>query len=233
MPWLRRLAPSSGWVAIVSAGFVAAALALAACSDDDDDARDADEGATPAEATDPIRVDVTAALELDPPVDPDFIPAVLADDEVTTDELTDAYARYIGCIEDGGGAGLYAFDPSLDVFYNEWTLPDDGDAAALNASCSRDFLGDLIERHRQANPPAGDIAERQRASVLACLEAISPEVAAAIPEGAFTVDTTGVGLNLADLQLDPAALGAEAGEATAVQRCFGTLGATTTPFGAR
>ena len=210
---------------------MASSIAVAACSDDADGAADDSEGATAAETTDPVVVEITPALELSASADPDFLDEILADDTVTVDELTDAYQRYLDCLADGGAAGIYAFDLDLRVAFADWALPDGdtNDPAELDATCKRDFLGDLIPRFGDANPPAADLADRQRASTVACVAAINPAIAAKIPEE-VTLDTTEQGVSVVDLQLDATALGADAGEVDAVNRCIGALGAPTQEF---
>ena len=211
------------------------ALVVAACSDDED-ADAPDDGSRPSiETTEPIIVEVTPPLELSASADPEFLADVLADEVVTADEVEEAYGHYIDCLADGGAAGIYAFDLALRVAYSDWSLPeaqsDANDQAELSATCSRDFLGDLIVRYNEANPPEPDLAESQRASLVACIEAIDPDVAARVPD-VVTLDTTGEGAYVGDLQLDVAeALRADAGQAPAVERCVGSLGVPWTRFG--
>ena len=206
-------------------------LVVGACSDDDAGPDDTD-GAAPTETTDAVFVEVTPPLELSASADPDFIGEVLADDVVTADELTDAYDRYIDCLVEGGAAGIYALDLDLRVLAADWSIDgaEGNDQATLDASCKRDFLGDLIPRFNEANPPEADLLERQRASVVACVEAIDPAVAARIP-AVVTLDSTEEGVSVIDLQLDATALGADEGEVDAVNRCTGALGAAWHEFG--
>jgi len=209
-------------------------LGVGACSDDD-----AGPDAEPAEratvTTSDIIVEPTLALELNASADPSFIDGVVADDVVSSAELEGGYERFIACLVDGGAAGLYAYDIDLHVgLAADWSLPSAtagaNDAASLEASCSRDYLGDLIERFYDANPAPADLAERQRAGVVACVAAVDPNLADAIP-GALTVDTTGSGANAVDLQLDPTSIGAEPGQVEPVRRCMGALGADWIEFG--
>ena len=214
------------------AAAVSLVLGLVACSDDDDTASENTVELELAETTEPLRVDVTQPIELSASADPDFLGEVLADDTVTGDELTDAYARYIGCLADGGAVGIYAFDLELRVAFADWSLPDatGTDKATLDRSCKRDFLGDLIPRFNEANPPGDDVAERQWASMVACVGSIDPAIAAEIPDE-VPLTTTEQGVSVVDLQLDATVLGAGAGEVDAVNRCFGSFGAPTQEFG--
>jgi hypothetical protein len=208
---------------------------VAACSDDDDPgAETTDRGGPPAESADPVIIEVTAPLELGTALGTDFVTGVLDDDTVTADEVADAYDRYIQCLADGGAAGIYAFDLSLRVAFADWSLASAGsdanDQAELAATCSRNFLGDLIVRYEAANPPEADLAERQRDSVVRCVAAIDPELATGIPD-VITLDTTGEGAYVGDLQLDASSLGDDAGQSAALSRCIGSLGAELVPFG--
>lgn len=213
---------------------LALTLVIGACSDDDGGSEPG--AAEPATATTAdIVVEPTLALELNASADPSFISGVVADDVVSAEELEDGYQRFITCLADGGAAGLYAYDIDLHVgLAADWSLPSASaganDAASLEASCSRDYLGDLIERFYDANPAPPDLAERQRASVVTCVEAVDPNLADAIP-GALTVDTTGTGAFVGDLQLDPTSIGAEPGQVEPFRRCMGSLGAAWTEFG--
>jgi hypothetical protein len=221
----RRLGATAG------TAMIALAIGLAACSDDDDDAAPDSVLLEITDSTEPVRIDVTPPLELSASADPDFLAEILADDTVTVEEVTDAYERYIECLADGGAVGVYAFDLDLRVAFADWSLPDASgtDKATLDGSCKRDFVGDLITRFNDANPPAADLAERQRASMIACVESIDPAVAAEIPD-VVTLDTTEQGVSVVELQLDATALGADSGEVDAVNRCIGALGAATLEF---
>ena len=220
----RRLSATAG------TAMIALAIGLAACSDDDDAAPDS-VVLEITDSTEPVRIDLTQPLELSASADPDFLDDILADDTVTAEEVTDAYERYIECLADGGAVGVYAFDLDLRVAFADWSLPDatGTDKATLDGSCKRDFVGDVIPRFNAANPPAADLAERQRASVVACIESIDPAVAAEIPD-VVTLDTTEQGVSVVELQLDATALGADSGEVDAVNRCIGALGAATHEF---
>jgi hypothetical protein len=221
----RRLGATAG------TAMIALAIGLAACSDDDDDAAPDSVLLEITDSTEPVRIDVTPPLELSASADPDFLADILADDTVTVEEVTEAYERYIACLADGGAVGVYAFDLDLRVAFADWSLPDatGTDKATLDASCKRDFVGDLIPRFNEANPPAADLAERQQASMIACVESIDPAIAAEIPE-VVTLDTAEQGVSVADLQLDATALGADSGEVDAVNRCLGAIGAATHEF---
>jgi hypothetical protein len=216
---------------------VAAGVLLAAACSDDDTSSGGDGAGTAIDDTsaEPLLLDeITAAPELNASADPDFITEVMSDGVISEAELGDAFQRYIDCLAEGGAAGIYAFDLSLRVAFSDWAMADaradPDDHAVLSATCSRDFLGDLIPRYNEANPPASDLADRQRDSVAACIREIDPDIADAIPD-VVTLDTTGAGAYLGDLQLDVTALGADADQVAAVDRCIGTLGVAWTAFG--
>jgi hypothetical protein len=215
--------------ATTGTAMIALTIGLAACSDDDDDAAPHTVLLELTGTTEQVRIDVTPPLELSASADPDFLDDILADDTVTVEEITDAYERYIDCLAEGGAVGVYAFDLDLRVAFADWSLPEAAgtDKATLDGSCKRDFIGDLIPRFNEANPPAADLAERQRASMVACVESIDPAIAAEIPDVA-TLDTTEQGISVHDL--DATALGADSGEVDAVTRCIGALGAATHEF---
>ena len=90
---------------------------------------------------------------------------------------------------------MYAWDVSLDVgpvLDGLSITGDDPTGARLRsaqAECARDRLGDARRLYDAANPqdPA-DLLARQRASLRACIEAISPAVAASLPDD-VTVNT--------------------------------------------
>lgn len=209
----------------------ALAATFTACSDDEA-APDGTDEQIAGETTEPVIVEITAPLELSASADPEFLPEILADDVVTADEVTEAYDRYIGCLAEGGAAGIYALDLELRVAFADWSLPDAdaNDQAELAATCQRDFLGDAILRFEETNPPPADLAERQRASIVACVEEIDPAVAARIPQ-VVTLDTIEQGVSAVELQLDATALDADPGEVDAVDRCIGARGAAWQPFG--
>jgi len=229
-PRLRRRGPA---ILLLTAAVLA--TTAGACDDDDGDGGAAGDDSDPAPATiDDIAVEPTPVLDIDTDVDPDYLDGVLADDVVSADELDDAYGRFIDCLAEGGAAGLYAYDIDLRVgLAADWSLAADAaenDAESLRVMCSRAYLGGLIDRYYDANPPPDDLAERQRASVVECVSAVNPDLVASIPD-VVTVDTSGTGAFVGDLQLDPASVGAEPGEVEALRRCFGSLGAPWTPFG--
>lgn len=217
----------------VALALLVLAVAMPACSDDTGNEVEPDQPVTA--TTSDIVVEPTLAIDLNTSADPEFIDDVLADDEVSAAELEDGYQRFIACLADGGAAGIYAYDIGLHVgLAADWSLAretaDANDAASLEASCARDFLGDLIARYDEANPAPPDLAQHQRDNVVACVSAVNPTVADAIPD-VMSLDTTGAGANALDLQLDPASLGAEPGEVEAVRRCLGSLGVEWTEFG--
>ncbi len=212
-------------------------IGVTACSDDDENGAgsEVERELQVTGTTSDFIVEFTPPVELQASVDPDFVANVLADGVVTADEMTDANQRYIECVADGGGAGIYAFDLDLLVMLHEWSLPSTAArnaAASLHASCSRDFLGDLFPRYKATNPGDADLAARQRERLGACVAAIDPTAAANIPD-AIPVDTTGAGATGEDLQLDPTALNpdADAGQVEGIRRCIGAYGAEIVAFG--
>ncbi len=238
----------SGWhTSVRHRGSPPAALVvsvLAGCvGDDDDGAEDVDRPMPRCPAPEtlaPVPVDATIpggtlAGEADSSID-----EVLADDTVTAEELDEAYRRYVECLADGGGVGRYAYDIDLRTgLVIDWIVDEDDPAAidrdVLSASCSRRHLGDLTRRFEQQNPAPDDLAARQRASIVTCVEAVSPEAAANLP-AAISVGTAGEASSLGELQLDPAALdpeslGADADDIAAVSACIAAVGAEWHAFG--
>jgi hypothetical protein len=59
---------------------------------------------------------------------------------------------------------------------------------------------------------------------------VHPALADALP-AVMSLDTTGAGAFVGDMQLDPATMGAEPGQIEPVRRCLGSLGADWTEFG--
>ncbi len=162
---------------------------------------------------------------------------ITGDSTVTADELEAAYRSYIDCLTAMGVHGVYAWDVSLDVgpVLDGLSITGDDPAGArlrsAQAECARDRLGDARRLYDAANPqdPA-DLLARQRASLRACIEAISPAVAASLPDD-VTVDTEVDGLTVGELQLDPTLIGADPENLLAVERCLGSLGAPYRSFG--
>ena len=56
-----------------------------------------------------------------------------------TRRLADAYDRYLGCLAEGGAAGIYAFDLDLRVLAADWLVEgaEGDDQAALDAIAAR------------------------------------------------------------------------------------------------
>jgi hypothetical protein len=197
--WTARRAGGTGGASLASciAAGVIAAVVLAACSDDDDAGSEPDATLSSPQTPPPPLLHVTLPAQTAAGEDGSFLDDVLADDTVTANELDDAYQRYVDCLVDGGGTGRYAYDIELRTgIVVDWTIdPDDDDPVdreRLSTSCSRQFLGDLIRRHHRANPPATDLVELQRASIVDCLETVSPAAAATLPDD-ISVDTAGQG----------------------------------------
>jgi hypothetical protein len=220
---------------------------LAGCIGGDDDGAeevDSPDATLSAPETLPLQpIDATIPAATLPGEDGGTVDDVVADDTVTVEELTASYERYIECLAEGGGSGRYAHDIELRTgLVVEWNVDDvdGGDAGAvdrdvLGASCSRRYLGDLTRRFELANPPADDLADRQRASIAKCIQAVSPEAAANLP-AEISVGTAGDASSLSELQLDPAALdpaslGADADDTAAVSGCIAAVGAEWRPFG--
>jgi hypothetical protein len=222
---------------------VAAALVGCIGGAGDDAAEDADPDATLSapETLPPLPIEVTVPAETLPGEDGSAVAEVLADDAVAPDELAAVYVGYVECLADGGATGRYAYDIELRTgLVVDWTAEEGGstsdvDRDVLSASCSRRFLGDLTRRFEQANPPADDLAARQRASLSACIERVSPQAAANLP-AQIAVGTAGEAASLTELQLDPAALdpatlGADPEDTAAVSACIASMGAEWRPFG--
>ena len=219
-----------------------AASALAGCigGDDagEDDERAADATLSAPDTFRPQPIEATIPSDTLPGEDTSAVDEALADDTVTAEELTASFERYIECLTDGGGAGRYAYDIELRTgLVVDWTDGDtvDVDRDLLNASCSRRYLGDLTRRFERANPPAAGLAGRQRASIAACVEAVSPAAAANLP-AEISVGTAGEAASLGELQLDPSSLdpetlGADADDLAAVSACIASIGAEWQSFG--
>jgi hypothetical protein len=218
------------------------ASALAGCVGSNDDGAeesnpDATLSAPETLELQPIEPTVPASL---PGEDDSTIGEVLADDTVTADELAGAYERYIDCLVVGGGAGRYAYDVELRTgLAVQWETGDEGagdlDRDVLDASCSRQYLGDLTRRFDLANPPPDDLADRQRASIAACIEPVSAAAAANLP-AEIAIGTAGEASSVGELQLDPAALdpvtlGGDEADVAAVSSCIASLGAEWQAFG--
>lgn len=215
-------------------------LATGACSDDDGGGGDGEPDATLSspETPPPPLLHVTLPDETVAGENRSFLDDVLADDTVTAEELDEAYQRYVDCLADGGGTGRYAYDLELRTgVVVEWTIdPDQSDPVdrdGLSASCSRQYLGDLNRRYHRANPPSTGLVEQQRASIVSCLEAVSPAAAAILPDD-ITIGTTGEGASVTELQLDATGLlpdDASADDVAAVNGCVASIGADWHEFG--
>jgi len=214
---------------------IVALAALAGCGDDDDDS------SAPEPAPIPAPTEVTEELALQPTIesmpnsDPDFLAGVLADGEVTADELATAYDRYIDCLAAGGASGEYAYDVELHatiVFDPLDVAGDDGlgnHSASLLANCSRDFLGDLVHRYYAAHPDSDETSTRQRASIVACVQQVDPAAAADVPDE-VTTDSLSPGFYLSGT-LDLSAMSTDPAVVPALERCFYSIGAPWRPFG--
>lgn len=214
-------------------------LVAAACSGDDDDSEDA----APEDTTPVVVVDSEAvppeAVQL--PVgtvvvaDTGFVPSVLADDEVTAEELADAYGRYIDCLADGGASGRYAYDIELQVGLTiDWQLAgDDGQGRASNTldiGCSDSYLGTIANRYFASAPRPDDLQDRQHDSIAECVEAIDPAVAGEVPDD-ITTDTSVDGVYIDEVQVDLAFLGATPEDASEISLCFTRVGVPWQEFG--
>jgi hypothetical protein len=223
---------------------VVVAALFTGCIGGDDDGDDAEGGPdatlSPPETLAPIPVEATIAAASLAGEDSGSLDEVLADDTVTADELAASYERYIECLASGGGAGRYAFDIELRTgLVVDWAVDDSGggtvDRDVLGASCSRRYLGDLTHRFESANPAPDDLSERQRASIAACIETVSPEAAANLPQE-ISVGTGGDASSLSELQLDPSALdpevlGSSPDDIAAISDCIAAVGTEWRPFG--
>jgi hypothetical protein len=224
----------------VGAALLAAALGACDVVGGDDAAPGSNPDATLAvpDTLPPTPVDRTVPAETLPGEDTVPVAAALADGTVTADELTAAYDRYVGCLAAGGASGRYAYDVELrtGLAVDVSGDVDPGvDRDVLAASCSRRFLGDLTRRFEADNPPPADLGQRQRASIAACVGAVSPQAAANLPD-AIAVGTAGDAPSLSELQLDPAALdpealGADPADIDAVSSCIASAGVAWQPFG--
>lgn len=214
--------------AVATLTAVAAALSLAACTGDDDD--DA------AEPTDvPAVIDIQPTIETVPSHDPDFLPSILADEQVTADELATGYERYVQCLADGGAYGTYAYDLDLrsTLALDYQVAGDDGGenySASLQAGCSRDFLSGLDERYFAANPAPDDLADRQRDSIVDCVETVDPAAVDRMPD-AVTTDSAAPGFYVDSGTLDIGFLTDDPEALPELQRCFYSIGAEWRPFG--
>lgn len=220
-------------------GVVAMSVVAGACSGDDG----ADEATS--ESTTPVVVVDTEAVPpeaVEAPVgavvvsDTGFVPNVLADDEVTAEELDDAYQRYIGCLADGGASGRYSYDIDLQVGLTiDWQLAGDdplGQASnTLDIGCSESYLGTIANRYYATTPRPDDLQQRQHDSIVACVEAIDPAVADEVPDD-ITTDTSVDGVYIDEVQVDLAFLGATEEDADEISLCFTRVGVPWREFGA-
>ena len=225
----------------IAAVALAVTVGLSACSGDD--TADQPPATAPGGSIAPPSIpDDTIGRDVAPPLDTTatgdtFLETITGDSTVTADELEAAYRSYIDCLTAMGVHGVYAWDVSLDVgpVLDGLSITGDDPAGArlrsAQAECARDRLGDARRLYDAANPqdPA-DLLARQRASLRACIEAISPAVAASLPDD-VTVDTEVDGLTVGELQLDPTLIGADPENLLAVERCLGSLGAPYRSFG--
>ena len=221
-------------------GAILLVAALGACDGGDDGPGDSNPEATLSapETLPPVPVERTIPAATLAGEDTGFVGSVVADGTVTADELAAAYDGYIECLAAGGGAGRYAYDVELRTgLAVDWSLDVDPsvDRDVLSAACSRRFLDDLTRRFQTDNPPPDDLAARQRASIVSCVAAVSPEAADNLPE-AISVGTAGEVASVGELQLDPAALdpealGADPADIDEVSSCIASVGVAWQPFG--
>lgn len=219
----------------VGAGLLvtAAATLAASCSDDGDADRPIDT-LPPIDTQLPVVGDVTEPPVTRPSTEDEFIESIVADDEVTAEELDAAYQAYIRCLADGGGSGRYAYDIELRIPLTlDWTIdPDESGGLTANglaATCARDFLDDLVDRFEAGSPPPDDLAARQLDNLAACVTRFSPDAAAALPD-AVTLDTTGTLPLIDDLQLGRLTDGANPDIDVPVARCVESRGAAWREF---
>ena len=104
----------------------------------------------------------------------------------------------------------------------------------MSATCSARYLGNLTSDFERANPAAGDLDSRRSDSIAACIDPISPQAAANVPEE-VTIGTADETTSVGELQLDPAALdpetlGASPEDTAAVDACIASIGAEWHPF---
>lgn len=220
------------------AGIVTMCAAIAACSGDDsgDAAPESttpvvvvDSGAIPPEA---IEVPVGSVVV----ADTNFVPEVLADDVVTAEELDDAYQHYLGCLADGGASGRYAYDIDLQVGLTvDWQLAGSdslGRASnTLDIGCSESYIGNIANHYFDTTPRPDDLQQRQHDSIVACVEAIDPDVAREVPDD-ITTDTDVAGVYIDEVQVDVAFLGATEEDAGEISLCFTRVGVPWREFGA-
>lgn len=229
--------PARSALAVAVVAVTGATVTLAGCSGDDTSergGRDPAAGTTVADAAEPFPPG-RGGPGTDGPADSEFLALIFADDEVTAGELADGYEAYVRCLADGGGYGRYAYDVDLHaVLTLDWRVPGDDEAGtratALDRDCSRRYLAGLDGAYFGSHPDRAGLSARQRASIASCVEPISPEVAAAIPDE-ITVDTAGGGLYIGDPQFDAAFLGADTNQTEAIGLCFSTIGAPWHDFG--
>jgi hypothetical protein len=222
-------------------GALVLVCAVAGCDRGGDDGAD---GSNPEatlsapETLPPVPVERTIPAGSVAAEDTAFVSGVVADGTVSADELAAAYDEYIRCLAAGGAAGRYAYDVELRTgLAVDWSLDIDPtvDRDVLSATCSRRYLGDLTRRYQTDNPPPDDLAARQRASIAACVAAVSPQAAANLPD-AIAVGTAGEAPSVGELQLDPGALdpealGADPADIDAVAACIASVGVAWQPFG--
>jgi hypothetical protein len=221
-------------------GVIVLVAALGACDRGDDGPGGSSPDATLStpETLPPVPVERTIPVATLAGEDTAFVGSAVADGTVTGAELAAAYDGYIACLADGGAAGRYAYDVELRTgLAVDWS-PEAGpsvDRDVLSAACSRRYLGDLTRRFHNDSPPPDDLAARQRASIAACVAAVSPEAAANLPE-AISVGTSGDAASVGELQLDPGALdpealGADPADIDEVASCIASIGIAWRPFG--
>ncbi len=136
---------------------------------------------------------------------------ILGDGVVTTAEMGAAYSLYIGCMEEGGAHGSYAFDLSVGpgMRINYWVPGDDQEGTrseALDQKC-QGLLADVetvyFEQHPQTEGQRALEADRLASCLLA-----------ALPEGRTIQlgndpDRAAIEALIADIESDPSADPAE------------------------
>lgn len=213
-------------------------VTVTACSGDDDGGDDeAVEETTPVAVVDTLVIPPEAVEEPIGSVevfDTGFVPEVLADDEVTPEELTEAYTRYIDCLADGGGYGRYAYDLDLHAGLTlDWQVPGDASgrqANTLSAGCSDAYLGQIANRYFATAERPDDLQARQRDSIAACVAAIDPGAAERVPDD-ITTDTSVDGVYIGEAQAALEFLEIDEADATEVSLCFARVGVPWQEFG--
>ena len=112
---------------------------------------------------------------------------MLADGEVTTVELNEAFRTYIGCMEDAGMVGRYAYD--AERLGHNWTMeynmPGDGPEGsltdAIESRCYGRFVSPL-EGHFDDPVSRSDRELQRRQSTIDCLVEVDPAFSTIPPD---------------------------------------------------